>query len=68
MTTNLKSKEITETYGSRMLSRMASGAIISIDGHDDRIAKKNKREIPVPAPASNNDKHGWVRKFGFGLK
>jgi DNA replication protein DnaC len=37
VTTNLSSKDMTEIYGSRMLSRIASGVIIQLSGNDMRL-------------------------------
>lgn len=46
MTTNMKSDEVSSQYGSRMLSRMVSGIVVTVDGADDRIRKSHQREIP----------------------
>ncbi len=40
ITTNLSSGDITSGYGSRILSRIASGVIISLDGADRRLSRK----------------------------
>ncbi len=39
ITTNLSSGDITGSYGSRILSRVASGTIITLDGNDKRLEK-----------------------------
>ncbi len=49
ITTNLNESDIVAAYGSRMLSRLISGVVVSVEGNDDRIAKKNNREIPEGA-------------------
>ncbi len=46
ITTNLSEEDVVAAYGSRMLSRLVSGVVVSVDGNDDRIAKKNARETP----------------------
>jgi len=45
ITTNLTSKEMTGQYGSRLLSRNASGYIIKLDGTDRRV--KNRQTITI---------------------
>jgi hypothetical protein len=40
MTTNMTAKDITENYGSRILSRMASGIVYKIIGADNRVKKR----------------------------
>lgn len=45
-TTNLDSQEMSELYGSRMVSRLASGSIVRVNGNDDRVKKQYEREIP----------------------
>lgn len=37
ITTNLSSKDITGSYGGRILSRIASGSVITLDGNDRRL-------------------------------
>ena len=39
ITTNLSSGDITGSYGSRILSRIASGTVITLDGKDRRLNK-----------------------------
>ena len=45
ITTNLTSEEILSTYGARMLSRIASGHIVQVNGRDERVVKKTTRKI-----------------------
>lgn len=40
VTTNLSSKDITKTYGSRILSRLLSGEMITLNGEDLRIKNR----------------------------
>ncbi len=39
ITTNLSSGDITGSYGSRILSRIASGVVVTLDGADRRLSK-----------------------------
>lgn len=39
ITTNLSSSDMTSSYGSRILSRVASGVVITLDGKDMRLNK-----------------------------
>ncbi len=47
VTTNLKSQEISSSYGTRVLSRLAAGVTVIVDGVDNRINKKIFRDMPT---------------------
>jgi hypothetical protein len=48
ITTNLTGEEIVQNYGMRILSRLASGTIMKVDGADYRITKQKTEEEPKP--------------------
>lgn len=45
-TSNLDAAEMSAAYGSRMVSRLASGLVVKVEGTDNRVRKDYTREVP----------------------